>query len=424
MRAVQIAIALFETEQEAVRRAFCLEIGDDAADVLEAGEHATHLETVLLGNRVDHDRRNDGCNRDLVRYGFGAFIIRNALRDVIEQQDAHLIARDQQVVVAVLHGSAHAVGVGVSCQHEVGVHFFSEFDGELERFARLGVRIRARGEVSVGLRLLGNNRHIGDTNALQNAADTFEAGAIERGVHDFQRIVRSTFARNRASLDGVDEAVDDLFGDPFDATIGERLVEIAHLDAAERINVSDGCGNGICCFGCNLATGVIVSFVAVIRRGVVTGCHVHGAGASQITRAKADCGRRHDAREHVGFHAVGCEHLSCAADELFALVAAVAPDHDGRVLVVCNQVIRKTLGSASNRINVHAVGACTDDAAQAGGTKLEVLVECFDCRLFIVAHGFELFAQIGFLHVVEPRCKQFGFPRHRCSFHSNRRYTL
>ena len=32
--------------------------------------------------------------------------------------------------------------------------------------------------------------------------------------------------------------------------------------------------------------------------------------------------------------------------------------------------------------------------------------------------------QIGFLHVVEPRCKQFGFPRHRCSFHSNRRYTL
>ena len=54
-----------------------------------------------------------------------------------------------------------------------------------------------------------------------------------------------------------------------------------------------------------------------------------------------------------------------------ALIAAIASDSNRRVLERCIKIIGKTLGSATDRIDIHTVGACTDDAAQARGTELQ-----------------------------------------------------
>ena len=107
----QIAVALLEAKDEAVDLAGIGQTGDDVADVLEAGEAAAQLKAVLLGQRVNHGRGHDGGDGDLA--GEILATLGAHLADVVEQQDAHLVAGQQRVVVTIGTGHAHTIGVGV-----------------------------------------------------------------------------------------------------------------------------------------------------------------------------------------------------------------------------------------------------------------------------------------------------------------------
>ncbi len=184
----KVAVAFLEAEDEAVGLPGIGKLGDDIADVLEAGQATAQLETVLRGERIDHGARYDGGDRHLVGEVFPARGAHAAY--VVEQKHAHLVASEQQVVIAVLHGHAHAVGVGIGGEQEVGMHALGKLDALLHGLADLRVRVRARREVPVGVALLGNHGDIGYARAFKHRCHGDESRAVERRVHELERGLR------------------------------------------------------------------------------------------------------------------------------------------------------------------------------------------------------------------------------------------
>ncbi len=181
----QVAVAFLETEHETVGLARIGQLGDDVADVLEARQAATQLKAVFRSQRIHHSRRHDGGHSHLLRQVLAALGAHAA--HVIQQQHAHLVAGQKRVIVAIFAGHAHAVGVGVGGQQQVGVHLFAQVDALLHGLADFRIGVRTRGEVAVGLFLFGHHGDIRHAGALQHRGHGDEARAIERRVHQLQR---------------------------------------------------------------------------------------------------------------------------------------------------------------------------------------------------------------------------------------------
>ena len=167
VRARAIAVTFLETEHVAIEGALGGKVVENAADVFEAGKGAHHGNAVVGGDRVDHDGGHDRAHDKRVgtkRTPGGAH-----LADVVEHQNAHLVAGEQGIVVAVFAGHAHAVGVGIGRQQEIGVHLLAQLDALLHSFANLGVGIGAGGEIAIGIALFGHHRHVGHADALEQA---------------------------------------------------------------------------------------------------------------------------------------------------------------------------------------------------------------------------------------------------------------
>ena len=188
MVAREVSVALLETEDEALGLPGVCEFGDDVADVLKAGQATAQLKAVFCSERIDHRARHDRGDGHFLGQVLTAFGSHAA--DVIEQKHAHLVAREQQVVLAVLHGNAHTVGVGVGCEQQIGMHALAKLDALLHCLADLGVGIRAGGEIAVGIALLGDDGDVGDACALKHGCHGDESCTVERGIHELQRCLR------------------------------------------------------------------------------------------------------------------------------------------------------------------------------------------------------------------------------------------
>ena len=82
-----------------------------------------------------------------------------------------------------------------------------------------------------------------------------------------------------------------------------------------------------------------------------------------------------DARVHVDVDAIGGKHASGDLLEVLALVARVAREGERGVLVVGVQVVGDALGGLCDHVDVHAVGADAERAAQACRAEGEVAIE-------------------------------------------------
>lgn len=127
-----------------------------------------------------------------------------------------------------------------------------------------------------------------------------------------------------------------------------------------------------------------------MRRG-----DVDAGRAAQFADGEAERGRGLDAVEQIGFDAVAGEHLGYAAHELIGPVAGVTAERDRRVLKGAVKVIRKTLRSLADGIDVQPVGAETELATQAAGAKLKIakkriclsrLIQCKELSLIGACH--------------------------------------
>ena len=104
--------------------------------------------------------------------------LKTHLADVIKQQDAHFVAGDERVVVAVGACHAHAVGIRIGCKQKIGPNFLAQLDALLHRLANLRIGIRAGGEVAVRIALLGNDGDVGHANARKDLGDRDQTGAV------------------------------------------------------------------------------------------------------------------------------------------------------------------------------------------------------------------------------------------------------
>ena len=159
------------------------EKADLFADELEACEGAAELDAIVRGDGVCHVGRDDGGDGNGA-LGHGPIRLPR-LADEIEQQHANLVSGKQPVgALAVWHGHAAAVTVGVGANEKVGAQALTVGKAERHRLADLGVRVGAGREMAVWLCLLGDEREISDTKRSANPFDAFAAGAIERRVDD------------------------------------------------------------------------------------------------------------------------------------------------------------------------------------------------------------------------------------------------
>ena len=298
--------------------------------------------------------------------------------------------------------AAHAVRVGVGGNQQVGLDLVGKLQTQLKCLAELGVGVVARGEVSVGLGLLGNDGHVLDADLLEDAGHALHARAVKRRV-DHGVVRRGLEARDGDLLDALDEAVQDLLGRPLNEALLKPLVKVHGLDVegAHLGDVGRDLRRGL--VG-DLAAVVVVDLVAVVLGRVVGGREHDARGGAQVTHGKGERGHRLDARIHVDVDAVGRKHGGRHALEVLALQAGVTRERDRGVLVVGVEVVGHALGGLGHHVDVHAVGADTQDAAQAGGAKGQRAVEGVG-ELLLVARLDELgklSGKVGLLDVVLP----------------------
>ena len=172
----------------------------------------------------------------------------------------------------------------------------------------------------------------------------------------------------------------------------------------ERVAGVHGRGNGVGRLARDLAAIRAVCLVAVIGGRIVARGHADTAGALEVARGPRE--RRHggDLGIHVRGHAVGSQDRRSGLDEQLAVVATVARDGHGGLLEVLYQVIGEALRSATDGVNVHAVGAGAERAAQASGAERELLEERVGDRLLVarLLHGLELRKELLIFHILNP----------------------
>ena len=102
----------------------------------------------------------------------------------------------------------------------------------------------------------------------------------------------------------------------------------------------------------------------------------HDAGRSaELAHRKAQGGHRLDTGEEEGPYPIGCENRRRRAHEELAVVAAIAGDGDGWRVEVRFEVIGNALGRLPHRVDVHAVGARPEHAAQTRRPEGKILEE-------------------------------------------------
>ena len=412
--ASQIAVALLKAEDEAVDLTGSLEVGNLVTDPLEAGQHIAHLHAVMLCHSVCQRGGHDGLDCHGV-LGHGA-LLDTACADVIQQQNAHLVAGHQLIAaVRALHGDTHAVGVGVGSQHQVCTGLGGQLQTQLQSLEDLGVGVGAGGEVAVGVLLLGHDGDISDAHIIEHMGHGHKAGAVQRAVHQLQT---GSLAQTRAHLTCFNGIVQSLFAviaHKADHAVLHALGEGDVLCAGEHIGLLDlvvDDGGGV--IG-HLAAVRAVGLVAVVL-GRVVGGGDHDTGVAVIVTGSKTQGRhRHQGIIDAHFDAVGCQNACGGLGKDIALQAAVVADRHGLGTALGQHPVCQTLRCLTDNVDVHAVGTGTQHAAQTCGSKLQrhskaildLIVIAFDlCQLRLQVCIFQIrcqpaliFIQIHLVHL-------------------------
>ena len=98
--------------------------------------------------------------------------------------------------------------------------------------------------------------------------------------------------------------------------------------------------------------------------------------------------------------AVGREHLGRRFGKDVGLDAAVIADRDGLAAALGFDPVGQALGGLPHDVNVHAVGARADHAAQTGRAKLERDGETVLNGGVVIPNAFEFGLEIGIVQVI------------------------
>ncbi len=250
----------------------------------------------------------------------------------------------------------------------------------------------------VRLFLLGDDGHVLDAEAVGETLDAFQAGTVQRGVDELQLINAGTVA-DVAFVKRVHVVVKALFGNIRDRAVSQTRVEVLVFHTVKDVDLADFVQNRVGHFQADLAAVRSVDLVAVVFGRIVGGGDADANAAVMVAGRPAEERDRLKAGIQHHFDAVRGKHGRGFAGEEVAVDAAVMGNRGHLRQVGRVQMIREALRGAAHDVNIHAVRAGAEDAAQTARTEFKIAVKAFVNFRFIASNGFEIFAHravIGF----------------------------
>ena len=300
--------------------------------------------------------------------------------DVVGEEHAHFVAREQHVLAFVKDGYAHGVGG----EHEIRARLFRLLDGELERLGLFGVGIRAGRERAARHPLLLHDRNVAETALIQRRRHEAVARAVKRSIDYLDGIcgVEALLFHER------EELLVDVLTDVGDQAVVHVIGKGAGLDleGIHLLNVPDDVVRFVVQ---HLAARGVEQLVAVVLLGIVAGSDHDAHVAAQLTHRERQEGRGRKLGYYVHLDPVGREHFRGRLCEFLGLDAAVVAD-DRRFHPLCFHGAGYAFRDLSDVVYVEAIGTDAEDAPHAARTELEVFVESVLDRRGIVRHFVQL----------------------------------
>ena len=388
--AAQIAVALLKAENVPAGFPGLFEKPDLFADVFKPGQNVSQLHAVMRGDLLRHRRRHNGFDRDRPLRHRAVCPAHPA--DKVEQQHAHLVARDEPVALRGFYRRADTVAVRVRSEQKLAARLFRQTQTDRERLADLRVGAGARRKIPVRLRLLRWEKNAGKAVRAQAARHAGNARSVQRRVND-DRAARGILRQERRGRYRGEIPLHGILADIGDHAGSETFGKIKRADVRKGIDAVDLRLNRCGGLRRDLAAVGAVDLVAVVFGGVVACRDDNAAARAKIAHRERERGRRHQAGINVHANAVCGKNTRRGLGKEPGVDAAVISDGDGGGGKMRLEIIGIALRGLADGENIHAVCAGADHAAQSAGTEFQLAVKAVLDGGVVAADGFQLFAE-------------------------------
>jgi len=191
--------------------------------------------------------------------------------------------------------------------------------------------------------------------------------------------------------DCVKIGVQDGFGNPTDASGAQKRVKAAGLDGFKIGMVLQNCGNAGNAAGGQLAAVRAVDLEAVILGGIVAGRDADADPAGKRAHGIAQGGNGLESGIEICLNAVRGQNAGGFPGKAFTIYPAVVSDGGALGKARFVQIIGYGLRCAADDMDVHAVRACAEHAAQSAGSEGKRTAEGIFDGGRVMLHGSKLF---------------------------------
>lgn len=387
MGAAEISARLLKPEHIGMR-AVLLPLLDLLADELEPDGRFEERDAEIGADRLRHARGNKGLDDSRV-CGEGVLLL-EACEDIVEQQDAHLVAGERdKLALLVLDGDAETVGIGIGAEHDVCMDLVCKRNAHGERLLEFGIGHSDGGELGILGRLLLDDGHV-DAQLPEDAGDRNVSRAVYGRIDELQilpalsdrlRGERKFFELRNVGIvhfrgNGNDERA--LFVARHGEIIGDLFNE-----------PDDDLGR----LGRHLRAVLAVYLIAVVFLGIVRRGDHDARNGAEIAHRIREHGHGMHVAEQVGFDAVFCEHARRLFGEQTGIPPRIVRDDDSLFLFFFGErfdVFGEPLRRAHDGVHVHHVHAAADDAAHARRAEFELAAEAVFLLLLVRRDRFQL----------------------------------
>ena len=215
---------------------------------------------------------------------------------------------------------------------------------------------------------------IGKSVVAQRCGYKLNAGAVYRGVDDFEVVVTlDDFGVQGEALDCSQEGFVDVGTDVL-YQLGIALeLDVTYI--GDFVDVVDDIDIVRSKYLCAVSP---VGFVSVVFFRVVGCGNVYAALASEMTYGEGQLGGGLEGLEEIYLDTVGREDVCYGLGKVFGVIAHVVTYDYRNLGQVCKgllEIVGQTLRSGTYGIDIHAVGTGAHDAAQSACTEFKVFVE-------------------------------------------------
>ena len=219
-------------------------------------------------------------------------------------------------------------------------------------------------------------------------ANRLVSGTVQRRVNDFQTAFCTQF-RIQALLQNVlIISINDRLRRVGDHAGSHCFVEVGVLDTSEHIQSVDLCQNGVGCINGHLTAVAAVYLITVVFCGVVAGGNHDTGTALLCTNCIGQHRGRHQFCIDVYANAVCSQNFCGSFCENIGFDTAVIGNGNAGCFESGLDIIGKTLCRTAYCINVHTIGACTDNAPQTTGTEFQIPIKTVTDRSVVTSDSF------------------------------------